>query len=286
MKRANSIWLLIITLASINFIGAWGYDGHRRINYLASRQLNGPFGQFLKQNSEPLKWYSVTPDYNKSIDKEEFHKHFIDADYYDKYPFEDIPEDYSILISKYGKDKVRQYGIAPWTIKDTSERIIKLLKEKKIEQAIYHMGILGHYVADLHMPLHNVLNYNGQFTGNEGVHFRWEDRLVDEYIDEIIPVGEIEDIKDTWHFTMSIVRESFLVHNQILEADTKARRLLTKEQAEKLKSYDILSFEKPYLDVLFSETQDLLKDRLGRAVIRTASLWQYCWEEAGKPELL
>ena len=286
MKRANSIWLLIITLASINFIGAWGYDGHRRINYIASRQLNGPFGQFLKQNSEPLKWYSVTPDYNKSIDKEEFHRHFIDADYYDEYPFEDIPEDYSILISKYGKDKVRQYGIAPWTIKDTSERIIKLLKEKRIEQAIYHMGILGHYIADLHMPLHNVLNYNGQFTGNEGVHFRWEDRLVDEYIDEIIPVGEIEDIKDTWHFTMSIVRESFLVHNQILEADTKARRLLTKEQAEKLKSYDILSFEKPYLDVLFSETEDLLKDRLGRAVIRTASLWQYCWEEAGKPELL
>ena len=118
MKRANSIWLLIITLASINFIGAWGYDGHRRINYIASRQLNGPFGQFLKQNSDPLKWYSVTPDYNKSIDKEEFHRHFIDADYYDKYPFEDIPEDYSILISKYGKDKVRQYGIAPWTIKE------------------------------------------------------------------------------------------------------------------------------------------------------------------------
>ena len=285
MKRANSIWLLIITLAPISFIGAWGYDGHRRINYIASRQLNGPFGQFLKQNSEPLKWYSVTPDYNKSIDKEEFHRHFIDADYYDEYPFEDIPEDYSILISKYGKDKVRQYGIAPWTIKDTSERIIKLLKEKRIEQAIYHMGILGHYIADLHMPLHNVLNYNGQFTGNEGVHFRWEDRLVDEYIDEIMPVGEIEDVKDQWHFTMGIVRESFLVHNQILEADTQARRLLTKEQAEKLKSYDILSFEKPYLDVLFSETEDLLKDRLGRAVIRTASLWQYCWEKAGKPEL-
>ena len=285
MKRANSIWLLIITLAPISFIGACGYDGHRRINYIASRQLNGPFGQFLKQNSEPLKWYSVTPDYNKSIDKEEFHRHFIDADYYDEYPFEDIPEDYSILISKYGKDKVGQYGIAPWTIKDTSERIIKLLKEKRIEQAIYHMGILGHYIADLHMPLHNVLNYNGQFTGNEGVHFRWEDRLVDEYIDEIMPVGEIEDIKDPWHFTMGIVRESFLVHNQILEADTKARRLLTKEQAEKLKSYDILSFEKPYLDILFSETEDLLKDRLGRSVIRTASLWQYCWEEAGKPEL-
>jgi hypothetical protein len=84
---------------------------------------------------------------------------------------------------------------------------------------------------------------------------------------------------------MKIVKESFKVHHIILEADTKARRLLTKEQAEKLKYYDALSFEKPYLDILYQETGDLLKDRMGRAVIRLASLWQYCWEQAGKPKL-
>ena len=61
--------------------------------------------------------------------------------------------------------------------------------------------------------------------------------------------------------------------------------MLTKEQAEKLKSYETLSFEKPYLDILFAETGDLLNERLGRAVIRLASIWKYCWEEAGKPEL-
>ena len=87
------------------------------------------------------------------------------------------------------------------------------------------------------------------------------------------------------HEDMKIVKESFKVHHLILEADTKARKLLTKEQAEKLKSYETLSFEKPYLDILFAETGDLLNERLGRAVIRLASIWKYCWEEAGKPEL-
>ena len=52
-----------------------------------------------------------------------------------------------------------------------------------------------------------------------------------------------------------------------------------------LNSKNILKFEKPYLDILYSETQDLLHDRLGRAVIRLASIWQYCWEQAGKPAL-
>ena len=68
MKRANIIWLIIVPLALTSFVGAWGYDGHRRINYIASKQLKGPFGQFLKNNSDPLKWYAVAPDYNKDID--------------------------------------------------------------------------------------------------------------------------------------------------------------------------------------------------------------------------
>ena len=285
MKRANSIWLLIITLAPISFIGAWGYDGHRRINYIASRQINGPFGQFLKQNSEPLKWYAVAPDYNKKIDKEEFHKHFIDSDFYDKYPFDNIPKNYSTLVSKYGEDNIKKYGIAPWTIKETSDRIIDLLKRNQFEEAVYNMGVLGHYISDLHMPLHTVINYDGQFSGNEGIHKRWELHLVNKYIKNIKPVGEIETVEDPWTFSMKIVKESFKAHHLILEADTKARKLLTKEQAEKLKSYETLSFEKPYLDVLFAETGDLLRDRLGRSVIRLAYIWKYCWEEAGKPEL-
>jgi hypothetical protein len=135
------------------------------------------------------------------------------------------------------------------------------------------------------MPLHTVINYDGQFSGNEGIHKRWELHLVNNYIKNIKPVGEIETIDDPWNFSMKIVKESFKVHHLILEADTKARKLLTKEQAEKLKSYETLSFEKPYLDILFAETGDLLNERLGRAVIRLASIWKYCWEEAGKPEL-
>ena len=285
MKRANIIWLIIVPLALTSFVGAWGYDGHRRINYIASKQLKGPFGQFLKNNSDPLKWYAVAPDYNKDIDSEEFHRHFIDADYYDEYPFTKIPKKYEELISLYGEDKIRKYGIAPWAINETCERIIVLLKKNQLEEAIYNMGVVGHYIADLHMPLHTVINYNGQFSGNDGIHKRWEHRLVDEYVKKIKPVGKIEKVKDPWSFSMKIVKESFKLHHLILEADTKARKLLTKEQADRLNSYDVLSFEKPYLDSLYDDTGNLLNERMGRAVMRLASLWNYCWEQAGRPKL-
>ena len=285
MKRANIIWLIIVPLALTSFIGAWGYDGHRRINYIASRQLKGTFGKFLKNNSDPLKWYAVAPDYNKDIDSEEFHRHFIDADYYDEYPFTKIPKKYEELISLYGEDKIRKYGIAPWAINETCERIIDLLKKNQLEEAIYNMGVVGHYIADLHMPLHTVINYNGQFSGNDGIHKRWEHRLVDEYVKKIKPVGKIEKVEDPWSFSMKIVKESFKLHSLILEADTKARKLLTKEQADRLNSNDVLSFEKPYLDSLYDDTGNLLNERMGRAVMRLASLWNYCWEQAGRPKL-
>ena len=285
MKRANIIWLIIVPLALTSFVGAWGFDGHRRINYIASKQLKGPFGQFLKNNSDPLKWYAVAPDYNKDIDSEEFHRHFIDADYYDEYPFTKIPKKYEELISLYGEDKIRKYGIAPWAINETCERIIDLLKKNQLEEAIYNMGVVGHYIADLHMPLHTVINYNGQFSGNDGIHKRWEHRLVDEYVKKIKPVGKIEKVEDPWSFSMKIVKESFKLHHLILEADTKARKLLTKEQADRLNSYDVLSFEKPYLDSLYDDTGNLLNERMGRAVMRLASLWNYCWEQAGRPKL-
>ncbi len=285
MKRARFIWLLVIPLILATFVRAWGLDGHRRINYIASKQLKGPFGQFLKNNSDPLKWYAVAPDYNKDIDSEEFHRHFIDADYYDKYPFTKIPKKYEELISLYGEDKIRKYGIAPWAINETCERIIDLLKKNQLEEAIYNMGVVGHYIADLHMPLHTVINYNGQFSGNDGIHKRWEHRLVDEYVKKIKPVGKIEKVEDPWSFSMKIVKESFKLHHLILEADTKARKLLTKEQADRLNSYDVLSFEKPYLDSLYDDTGNLLNERMGRAVMRLASLWNYCWEQAGKPKL-
>ena len=189
------------------------------------------------------------------------------------------------MVSLYCEEKILKYGIAPWVINETCERIIDLLKKNQLEKAIYNMGVVGHYIADLHMPLHTVINYNGQFSGNDGIHKRWENRLVDEYVKKIKPVGNIEKVEDPWSFSMKIVKESFQLHHLILEADTKARKLLTKEQADRLDSYDVLSFEKPYLDVLYNETGDLLNERMGRAVMRLASLWNYCWEQAGRPDL-
>ena len=104
-------------------------------------------------------------------------------------------------------------------------------------------------------------------------------------VDIAIKDKRIEKISDPVSFAFDIVKESFSYHQKILDAETKARKVLTTDQAKQLSSYDILDFEKPYLDILYLETKDLLNERLGKSVVRLASIWQYCWEQAGKPDL-
>ena len=285
MKQARRVWLIVLIQITTPFLSGWGYESHRRINFIACYQLKGDLGRFLSKNSELLKVYGPVPDYYKGIDRRDYHHHFIDADYYDNYPFDNIPRNRSEFYDKYGDKMVEKMGDAPWHIEKLCNRIIYLMKNNRFDEALFNMGELGHYIADLHQPLHVIKNYNGKETGNHGVHFRWEIRLIDDYIKRIDPIGEIEQVNDPVAYAFDIVKESFSYHQEILSADTKARAVLTSEQAKQLQSYDILNFEKPYLDILYTETKNLLLDRLGRAPIRLASLWKYCWEQAGKPAL-
>ena len=285
MKLARKIWLIILMIAISSILSGWGYEGHRRINYIAAFQLKNEFGQFLARHADELKIYGAVPDYQKGMDRSRYHHHFIDTDYYDTYPFDDIPRKRDAFYKKYGDDNIKKMGDAPFFIEKLCSRIIYLMKNNRFEEALYNMGELGHYIADIHQPLHVILNYNGKKTGNDGIHFRWEVRLIDDYVRRIDPVGSIEKISDPVSFAFGIVKESFTYHKKILEADSKARKVLSLDQADQLSSYDVLEFEKPYLDILYSETKDLLNDRLGRSVVRLASIWQYCWEQAGKPEL-
>ena len=109
MKRASKIWLIILVFILPSILTGWGYEGHRRINYLASRQLKGPFGRFLMQHSDKLKLYGPVPDYIKGLDRSGYHHHFIDADFYDTYPFDNIPRDRKGFYEKYGEEAIKKW---------------------------------------------------------------------------------------------------------------------------------------------------------------------------------
>ena len=176
--RRFAVQILIVQLFITGTqLYGWGWDVHRRINRAAVQAVPGEFGDFLIQNIEALSYHAADPDFWKAADPNEEYRHFIDADLYDEYPFNNIPRNIDSLYSKYGEANISHFGIAPWNIDDYCNRLTELFRAEQWEKSIYTMAALSHYVADIHMPLHTCANYNGQLTGNEGVHFRWLLRL-------------------------------------------------------------------------------------------------------------
>jgi len=282
--RIEFYYFLIIALVLPKIVCGWGYDAHQRINWSAANIIPGKFGKYVRSNRQELAQYAVVADYIKSSDNKEAPRHYIDADLYDVFPFDSLLGSLADLEAKYGKDMIGKWGYGPWAIDETCNRVIYMLKNKRWDEAIFHMSTLGHYISDIHVPLHVVENYNGQLTGNDGIHFRWEGRMVDEHVKSIRPTGPLPLVSESVvDFSMNIVRESYVTMQQILNADTKSRKLLSSIEQQQLNSYDILSFEGPYLQSLYDQTADLVQDRIEMAVLRIAAMWVYCWNEAGQP---
>jgi len=283
MRRIAFHIIIVQLVFSVTQLFGWGYDEHRRITRAAVQAVSGEFGDFLIKNIEDLSYHAADPDFWKAADPNEGYRHFIDADLYDEYPFDNIPRNIDSLYTKYGEENISHFGIAPWNIDDYCKRLTELFRAGQWEESIYTMAALSHYVADIHMPLHTCANYNGQLTGNEGVHFRWETPMVAQYVTYIEPLNEAVVIPDLLEMAFRIVKESYQVYPLLLSADSLARAPLTKMQADSLNTYAKLSFEDEYLSVLYSQTAGVVHDRLNKSAERIASYWYTCWVNAGSP---
>ncbi|MGC6428813.1 MAG: hypothetical protein ACON4Y_05945 [Flavobacteriales bacterium] len=58
------------------------------------------------------------------------------------------------------------------------------MKNNKSEQILFICSDLGHYIADANVPLHTTINYDGQLTGQKGIHAFWESRLPELFSSE------------------------------------------------------------------------------------------------------
>lgn len=285
MRRFTLNIVIVQILIMVTQLSGWGYEVHRRISRAAVQAVDGEFGDFLNRFIDELSYNAANPDFWKTVDPDEFPRHFIDANLYDEYPFDNIPRNFDDLNTKYSAENVENNGIAPWVIDDYMIKIVEQMQKGEWEESIYSMSAMSHYIADLHMPLHTCANYNGQLTGNEGVHFRWETPMVQKYVNKIKASNSIEYIADPLEMTFTIVKESFSVYPEIIEADSKARAPLTEVQADSLNTYEKLSFEDEYLSILYSETGDIVQDQLNKSAERIAAYWYSCWIKAGSPSL-
>jgi hypothetical protein len=259
---------------------AWGFEAHKFIVSRAIDILPAPLRPFFEANRAFIVERAIDPDLWRNAGfTEEPPNHFLDFDAYGPYPFTDLPRNYDDALRKHGIDKLRQNGLLPWRTYDIAGRLVRgfeaLHKNGQYAESDirFFSAIIGHYVADAHVPLHAVLNYNGQLTGQTGLHYRWEGELFVRFETQLVlKPGPLRPIANERDFIFETLLESSQLADDVLAADKKA-----------IGTRDI--YDDRYFETLFTETRPILEKRLTDAIHGVASIIVSAWEQAGKPTL-
>lgn len=269
-KTLRSIFLLVLLPL---LLISWGRDGHRVINTKASLSFPDEMSMFNSW-TQTLAAHASDADDRKSWDSYEGPKHYIDIDNYAQFIEKgNIPENLDSAISAYGREFVYDQGILPWATVTTYDTLVNCFKRKDWSKAVLVSSDLGHYVADGHMPMHITSNYDGQLTGNKGIHSRYESYMIKEYVNEIDYVGDsVSKIEDVSRYVFSYIYHNHSFVDSVLEADNYA------------KSVNSNTYSSEYKAALWARTRRFTIELFKEASHSLAELMYSAWVEAGKPD--
>lgn len=277
-------------------LSAWGIWGHQHINHAAVFALPAAMRTFYFNHIDYLTEEASVPDIRKYTigDKQEPPRHYIDLGAYGKQPFDSLPQTWEPALARYGRKTLEHYGILPWYVQQMEQKLTQAFRLKRSDEILFLSADLGHYVADATMPLHTSLNYDGQFTGQRGIHAFWESQLPElfgnSYDFRVAPAHYIPDIaSEIW----GIIRESHgqvdsllgiekRVHasfprGQIYVRDSLGRRLTN--------SYGQAIHTLAYARAYHSALHGMVENQMRLAIQEVSDFWYTAWVNGGKPDL-
>ncbi len=244
----------------------WGWGAHRAINAQAVQHLPAEMFFWLDHGAF-LSEHAPDPD----TDDNPSNWHWIDIDYYPEFFAGTLPHTWEDIVQLYGEETVQDVGIVPWTIDLFADSLQHLMTAGNWSDAWQVAAELGHYIADAHQPLHLTQNYNGQLTGNYGIHSRYETQLINPHLDEITypdstaePWGNILDSTFRWiAATYPHIDAILATDDQASDADPGYGSVYYQMMWEALDSLAILEMRSAAFDV--------------------AAIWTTAWIRAGQP---
>ncbi|NCD34240.1 MAG: hypothetical protein EOL87_12615 [Spartobacteria bacterium] len=265
------ITLFAVLSAPIETAWAWDAPVHYLIN-LRAAQYDAPLMKNWSSYEKPLAGMAHLPDVWKGSDKAEGVRHYIDMEYYGG-PNKNIERAMEGVYDPSTKKVSTSEGIVPWVIMHNMDDLSDAMRRGDWVLAERIAAAMGHYVGDLHMPLHTTANYNGQDTGNYGIHARWESimqQTLKKYVK--LPSHRPIYIDAPWRqLTQWIIKANDCVPS-ILKADDFAR-----EAAHG----DIES--RRYYKHLWKRTEPIFISQISAAAAHLSDLWYTAWVNAGKP---
>ena len=281
MRRLIAVLGVLAVAAIPTRTHAWGYDAHRFIMERAIGLLPVELRPFFEQYKSMLVERAIDPDTWQvaGFDDQEDPNHFIDLDWegYGKYPYDGLPRDYFAAVAKFGRERVDDNGTLPWRTEEMHGNLRRAFESYERRgpfgrfDIIFFSAWLVHYVSDAHVPFHAVLNYDGQLTGQHGLHTRFEAYLFERFRDQwTIAPKPIPPIKNPRDFIFDAALQGTQLVPAILKSDLEA--IGTRDE-----------YDDAYYATFFKANRAVVERRLNESIAASAAMIAGAWEAAGKP---
>jgi hypothetical protein len=283
--------LLLLAACSLLIAGfrpIWGFFAHERINRLAVFSLPPQMIGFYKKNIDYLTRTAVNPDKRRYAVPEEAPRHYLDVDHYGDSALKVLPLRWKDAVNKFGEDTLQAYGILPWHVYAMYHRLREAMAVKDPALILRLSAELGHYIGDAHVPLHTTENYNGQLTGQEGIHGFWESRLPEIFSEEYdFMVGPAEYIADPLTAAWEVIAVSHSFVERVLAEEKKlARRYAEKKWAfETRGKTSVKVYAVEYAREYHKLLEGMVEKQMRASIKMTADFWYTAWVDAGQPDL-
>jgi len=266
----------------------WGFYAHKLINQYAVFLLPPEMMVLYKPNISFITEHAVDRDKRRYAVKEEGPRHYIDLDHYQ--PWDSIPWAYNKAVEKYTEDSLQKHGIGPWWIQTMMSRLTRAFTEKDKFRIIKLSAELGHYIGDLHVPLHASSNHNGQLTNQQGIHGFWESRIPELLAEKEFDffIGKAGYVNSIPVLLWKAARQSALSADTVL---TLERNLSMGFRPDQKYSFELRSgiivrqYSTAYSLAYHNLLNGMVERRMRQSIQAVASLWYTAWVNAGQPDL-
>lgn len=287
MNKKNLVLLLVIVMPALS---GWGFLVHRTVAQLAIYQLPKPMRAFFFTNKDSIVSGAPRPDQRRTQQPEEGSKHFMDMEAFGENAFKEVPHDFDQAIARYSLDTLEKYGTLPYVVVAYTDKLTSAFRSQNADSIVFYAAELTHYVADAHVPLHTSINYDGQLTGQHGIHDLWETTVPEAVITSYdlssrhkaryiqSPSDEIWKIIE---HTFSLLPEMLAVEKEVSNNFNDSTKYRWEVRWGKNRRFYTHEFARQYSKALKTS----INDQLVASSNAIADFWYTAWVNAGKPDL-
>ncbi|MDE3180678.1 MAG: hypothetical protein KGM47_13590 [Acidobacteriota bacterium] len=268
----SALLAILVAVVSPATTFAWGREAHEMINAAAIRTLPQPLRGYFQSHQFYLVAHASDPDILAHENPGEQKHHFADVEAFDSYPFTRFRQQF-VEERLPPTRRESENGDAMWQIERFTLRLAADFRTSNWTAANHDAVFAAHYAADLTQPLHTVLNYDGQKTGQEGIHKRFETGVVRYY-------------SDRWTLQPSAAARIINLRKRIFDEflkSYKASHAVFAADKEARKRFPYSS--RGFLPAFCRLAGPLAESQIDDAANFVGSLWYTAWVRAGKPDL-